>query len=225
LIFALEIPAQLPDVSTILAVIGAATGVVSLLAIVYTLGYKFGAIESTLRHLSPKEFGEIKAKVDMLSSLYLSDRQQAISKDLSHEIAGASKKPNPGSQLSELLKLAFEKLGLRVEDSSLYVLSTNENELKEVESVSQLRELSSRTLQLKAKIWTAEEENAIFEARFRIMPDKTVEILGTDVDEVTFTRKSLDNQSMRVLVPKAEAYVDTIARIILPLIIQTLFRT
>ena len=225
MIVALEISIAPSDISLILGIVGAISGIISLLAVVYTLGHKLGEIETTLRHLSPKEFGEIKAKVDMLASLYLADRQQAISKDLSHEIAAASKKPNPGSQISELLTLAFKRLGLRVEDSSLNALSSNQDESKEIESTSQLPELPPGTLlELEGKIWTAEDENAIFRARFRIMPNKTVELLGTDVDEVEFTPKSLDKQSMHVLVSKSKAYVDTMSRIILPLIMQAIFR-
>jgi len=206
------------DLATILSIIGAATGAISISALIYALGYKFGKIENALSYVNPNTFGEMSAKIEILWKLYVEDRKQTISQDL-------LSKGNPASEIAETVKAVLVGFGLRISEVTISRIifrpEEKREELTEVTELSQLRELPPNTiLVVEVKIRTDEEE-AVFLSRYRITLDKA-EPLGTEIEEFEAGRP-IDAELMARTAEKLRGYVGVISEVI-TLVIQGLFQ-
>ena len=213
------------DLATILSIIGAATGAISISALIYALGYKFGKIENALSYVNPNTFGEMSAKIEILWKLYVEDRKQTISQDLLQEITRLLSKGNPASEIAETVKAVLVGFGLRISEVTISRIifrpEEKREELTEVTELSQLRELPPNTiLVVEVKIRTDEEE-AVFLSRYRITLDKA-EPLGTEIEEFEAGRP-IDAELMARTAEKLRGYVGVISEVI-TLVIQGLFQ-
>ena len=97
----------------IVSIIGAATGVIAFLGVIYAFGWKFGHIHTKLQSIEsklidPQEIGKITSKVDSLYQIYVLD---ALKKQSD---TNPSQNPNPaiGEVLSEDFKVEIRKVTL-----------------------------------------------------------------------------------------------------------------
>jgi len=70
----------------VVAIIGAVSGCISIVGVIYVLGFKFGKIETEIENIKEKlidpiEFGQLKNQVDTLYQIFIS---QSISKANPH---------------------------------------------------------------------------------------------------------------------------------------------
>lgn len=66
------------EISSIVGIIGGIAGIVSIIMVIYGLGVRFGGIKERVsaleeRLIEPKEFGELKSKVDFIYDIIVAD--------------------------------------------------------------------------------------------------------------------------------------------------------
>lgn len=216
---------SMENVEIILGIIGSVSGVISILAIVYLLGYKLGRIEAKLDFFDPKEFGTILGTVNTISKIYERDFEKKI-REITMEVLSKSGaiSENPKLDIRKVNPDVLERIGelIGVEIKEIHIFKEFRNmEGTEINTIDEL--VPSSYFFLDTTIVHEGREIEIF-SKYQIDENMNLEVVSSQIGSITLKEEDKKNAvSSEMMNNFLTGYGERI-RDLLTIFLQTLIR-
>lgn len=187
------------DLTTVVAIIGAISGLISISALIYALGFKFGKIESTMGYIKPEAIGEMTAKLDILWKLYVEDRRQAISDELRVQILEmltSMKNPHQVTveNLPFLAMSILRRLGINISNLEIRrVVPEEELHPRALTPIRDLRDLKPGVILFFTATIKIDDREATVFGTYALEHDMKLRLVSSEVEQVEIFAEEASN--------------------------------
>ena len=213
------------NVEIILGIIGSVSGVISILAIVYLLGYKLGRIEAKLDFFDPKEFGTILGTVNTVSKIYERDFEKKV-REITMEVLSKSGalSENPKQDIRKVSPDVLEKIRklVGIEIKEIHILKEFRN--MEGKEISTMDELTPSSYFFSDTTVVHEGREIKIFTTYQIDENMNLEVVSSQIVSITLKKEDKKNAvSSEMMNNFLTGYGERI-RDLLTIFLQTLIR-